>query len=367
MGLFSQGWHDLWWHALQFTKWRRVLSQFVINPSQFVIPVAICNNCPSHFVINQVVAIFNSSIATLCCKPKLFSLVKHVCLPLEIFLPWLITWPTRIAFMKDIKLPVTCHPKKLLIISYIWIKNIKITKATFNNRKFMNNLAFAVQIRIHVCLPRDTWSLRGEEIIPYTWYVSMYRLIGYSFWGSGTLNRVSFFTLLALCLWFDPYINRVTQVVMDESLSFPFCGKSVILNTLVRISRSYELCAYGICFIRGLHRKTCFKMEWVLPLLLYGTKSRENNGPNGQPAECMTPSEFYKIRYIQRYWETNWILCLCFCCGSTICHWWRFCLFAVNILNFSRPCLIKLAKIWKPLLLLLRLRVRQGRCCVALS
>ena len=29
-----------------------------------------------------------------------------------------------------------------------------------------------------------------------------------------------------------------------------------------------------------------------------------------------------------------------------------FCLFAVNILNLSRPRLIKLAKIWKPLLLL---------------
>ena len=26
----------------------------------------------------------------------------------------------------------------------------------------------------------------------------------------------------------------------------------------------------------------------------YGTKARENNGPNGQPAQCMTPSEFYK-------------------------------------------------------------------------
>ena len=29
-----------------------------------------------------------------------------------------------------------------------------------------------------------------------------------------------------------------------------------------------------------------------------------------------------------------------------------FCLFTVNILNLSRPRLIKLAKIWKPLLLL---------------
>ena len=51
-----------------------------------------------------------------------------------------------------------------------------------------------------------------------------------------------------------------------------------------------------------------------------------------------------KNRYIY-----SWILCLCFCCGSTICHWWRFCLFAVNILNFSRPRLIKLSKIKKQL------------------
>ena len=33
-------------------------------------------------------------------------------------------------------------------------KNISVTKATFNNRKFMNNPAFVVPI--HVCLPRDT-------------------------------------------------------------------------------------------------------------------------------------------------------------------------------------------------------------------
>ena len=159
-----------------------------------------------------------------------------------------------------------------------------------------------------------------------------------------------FFTLLALVgfvslVW---SLDRITQVVMDGLLSFPFCGKKVwLLNMLGRVARSYELYAHGICFIRGLHRKNCFKMEWVLPLFLYGTKSWQNNGPNGQPAQCMTPSEFYKIRYIQRYSKaTNWILCLCFCCGSTICHWWRFRLFAVNyILNFYGPRLIKLAKI----------------------
>ena len=132
---------------------------------------------------------------------------------------------------------------------------------------------------------------------------------------------------------------------------FHFVEKKVwVRNILGRIARSYELYAHGICFIRGLHnKKNCFKMEWVLRLFPYGTKSRENNGPNGQPAQCMTPSEFYKIRCIQRYWPaTNWVLCLCFCCGSTISHPWRFCLFAVSIVNFSRPRLIKLAKIWKP-------------------
>ena len=110
---------------------------------------------------------------------------------------------------------------------------------------------------------------------------------------------------------------------------------------------------HGICFRGLLTENNCFKMEWVLLLFLYGTKSSENNGPNAQPAQCKTPSECYKNRYIRRYWPaTNWILCLGFCCGSKVCHWWRFFLFAVNILNLSRPRLIKLAKIWKPLLLL---------------
>ena len=44
-----------------------------------------------------------------------------------------------------------------------------------------------------------------------------------------------------------------------------------------------------------------------------------------------------------------------------------FCVYvSVVVRQCCRPRLIKLAKIWKPLLLLLRLRVRQGRCCVDL-
>ena len=46
--------------------------------------------------------------------------------------------------------------------------------------------------------------------------------------------------------------------------------------------------------LEGSIEKNCFKMQRVLLLFLYGTKSRENNWPNGQPAQCMTPSEFYK-------------------------------------------------------------------------
>ena len=149
-------------------------------------------------------------------------------------------------------------------------------------------------------------------------------------------------------VWF---LDRV--VVKDGLLSFPFCGKK----------RSEEVQGLTSCthtvfaLLEGSIEKIVLKMEWVLPLFLYGTKSWENNGPNGKTAQCMTPSEFYKNNRYTHNWS----------CGSTICHWWRFCLFAVYILNFFGPRLIKFSKLWKQLLLLLRLRVRQGRCFVHLS
>ena len=37
---------------------------------------------------------------------------------------------------------------------------------------------------------------------------------------------------------------------------FHFVEKKGIRNTLGRIARSYQLYAHGICFIRGLHRKS---------------------------------------------------------------------------------------------------------------
>ena len=66
-------------------------------------------------------------------------------------------------------------------------------------------------------------------------------------------------------------LGRVTQVVMHGLVYYPFhfVGKKIILNTLGRVARSYELYAgrknfrypHGIYF-RGFHKKNCFKMEW---------------------------------------------------------------------------------------------------------
>ena len=89
---------------------------------------------------------------------------------------------------------------------------------------------------------------------------------------------------------------------------FHFVEK-IILNTLGRIAGSYEF--YGgkenfsliptVFALEGSIEKKLFYDGMILLLLLNGTKSRENNGPNGQPAPAMIPSEFYKNRYIQRY------------------------------------------------------------------
>ena len=44
-------------------------------------------------------------------------------------------------------------------------------------------------------------------VLPYMGYIGMCRGIGYGFWGSRSLNRVSFLTLLLLCSWCGPLIG----------------------------------------------------------------------------------------------------------------------------------------------------------------
>ena len=138
-------------------------------------------------------------------------------------------------------------------------------------------------------------------------------------------------------------LDRVTQVVMDGLVYYPFhfVEKKVwILNMLGRVAKSYELYARGICFIRGLHKKKII-LRWNEYLLC------SYMGPNQERIMDQMASRLSvwpQVSFVKNRYIHNWILCLCFCCGSTISHWWRFCLFAVNILNFSRPRLIKLPK-----------------------
>ena len=131
--------------------------------------------------------------------------------------------------------------------------------------------------------------------------------------------------------------------------------KKVILNTLGRIARSYELYAgkenfyypHGICF-RGLHRKNCFKMEWYSFCSCMGPNQERIMDQIVSRLSVWPQVSFIKTGTYKGTGQQliGFCVTLRFCCGSRVWHWWRFCLFAVNyILNFYRPRLIKLAKI----------------------
>ena len=134
--------------------------------------------------------------------------------------------------------------------------------------------------------------------------------------------------------------------------------KKVILSTLGRIARSYVLCAgkdifyypHGIC-VRGPHRKKCFKMG------LYSCCSYMR--PNQEIIMDQMVSQL-----------SVWLQVSFIKTGKNKGISQRLMGFRVSVSVVVRQChrprLIKLVIIWKPLLLLLRLRVRQGRCCVDL-
>ena len=155
-------------------------------------------------------------------------------------------------------------------------------------------------------------------------------------------------------------LGRVTQVIMD-GLFHPFhlVEKTVILNTLGRIVRSYELYMRreeffyypdGICF-RGFHTE-----KIVLTWNQYSFCSYM--GPNQDRIMDQMASRL-SVRPQMSFMKTGTHegigqLLIGFCVYVSVVvrrFWWRKCLFTVNILNLTRPCLIKLAKIWKPLLL----------------
>ena len=71
--------------------------------------------------------------------------------------------------MKDMKLPDMSPKKKKEMSHFIYFecKNISITKATFNNSKFMNNMAFVVPIQF-ACRGWGGWG-GGEEYYIHGW------------------------------------------------------------------------------------------------------------------------------------------------------------------------------------------------------
>ena len=82
-------------------------------------------------------------------------------------------------------------------------------------------------------------------------------------------------------------LDRVTQVVMDGLFHpFHFVEKQYSktrseelqgLTSVYTQGRTIFYYSHGICFRGLLIENNCFKMEWVLLLILYGFKSSENN------------------------------------------------------------------------------------------
>ena len=60
-------------------------------------------------------------------------------------------------------------------------------------------------VRDYNIRPRQCQTPGG--VLPYMGYIGMCHGIGYGFWGSRSLNRVSFLTLLLLCSWCSPLIG----------------------------------------------------------------------------------------------------------------------------------------------------------------
>ena len=154
-------------------------------------------------------------------------------------------------------------------------------------------------------------------------------------------------------------LDRVIQIVMDDLVYYPFhfeeksnpehSRKNCKVLRVVR-GEGYFYYPHGIC-LRGPHRKKCFKMG----LCSYCSYMRLNQERKTDQMVSRL-SVWLQVSFIKtgKYKGISQRLI-------------RFRVYvSVVVRQCHRPRLIKLVIIWKPLLLLLRLRVRQGRCCVDL-
>ena len=153
-------------------------------------------------------------------------------------------------------------------------------------------------------------------------------------------------------------LDRVIQVVMDDLVYYPYhFVEKLILSTLGRIARSYALYAgkenfFTIPTVFALESPieiNCFKMEWYSFCSYMGPNQERIMDQMVSRLSVWPQVSFIKTGSYKGI-------------GQRLIGFRVF--VSVVVRQCYRPRLIKLVKIWKPLLLLLRLRVRQRRCCV---
>ena len=124
------------------------------------------------------------------------------CLALKRLPPWRISWwrerlrqkqATTPEFEKQIYLMCPCE----IVCNGIWQRQLLILKFEKGFFGRWNN----------IFLISKYGSIRGGGVLPYVGYIGTCRGIGYGFWGSRSLNRVSFLTILFLCPWCGPQIG----------------------------------------------------------------------------------------------------------------------------------------------------------------
>ena len=142
-------------------------------------------------------------------------------------------------------------------------------------------------------------------------------------------------------------------------LSFLFCGKKNYPKHARKNCKVLRvLCREGDFFsvptvfaLEGSIEKNCFRMEWYSFCSYMGPNQERIMDQMVSRLSVWPQVSFIKTGSYKGI-------------GQRLIGFRVF--VSVVVRQCYRPRLIKLVKIWKPLLLLLRLRVRQGRCCVDL-
>ena len=91
------------------------------------------------------------------------------------------------------------HQHKIHLIIHNRFRSSQLSTQPLTFRWFAGMPKSTKRLAISSCFPWDAPTNPGGGLLPYMGYIGTCRGIGYGFWGSRSLNRVSFFTLLFLC------------------------------------------------------------------------------------------------------------------------------------------------------------------------